>query len=139
LAKPSLREGTPDIENNNQVMATKKQAPAPVSTIQESFDNEPIEGGRLWEAAQLEATKMEARPTTSESSRFAESIMARTRSRADPNAVMTGSPSLDRTGTSSMPSRISLAHTYHLIILKAILTFCLLYLFANLQLLTDQP
>jgi hypothetical protein len=113
LAKPSLSEGMPDIEENNQaMMATRKQAPAPVSTSHESSDNEPIQGGRLWEAAQLEATEMETRPTTPEALRFAESIMARTRSRADPNAVISGSPSMDRAGTLSTPSRITLISVY---------------------------
>jgi hypothetical protein len=90
LVKPSLKESMPDTENNNQV--TRKEAPTAVSTNQESFENEPIQAERSLEAAQLEATKMEARPTTPEASPFAGSM-------ADSNAVVSGSPTLGRAGT----------------------------------------
>jgi hypothetical protein len=131
LSKSIFSEGMPD--NDNQAatrMAARKQAPAPISTLtnqEESFDNEPMQGGRLWEAAQLEATIIEARPTSPEASRFAESIMARTRSRADPNAVVSNSASLDRAGTLAMnvtPSRIYNTHISYTL-LKPILTYFL--------------
>ena len=108
-----MTEGMPDIENNNvmKMTASRKQAPTPVSKTnqdkKESFDDEPTQGGHLWEAAQLEANKTEARPTTPESSRFAESIMARIRSRADPNAVISNSASLDRAGALAMNAKSS--------------------------------
>ena len=45
------------------------------------------EGGRLWEAALREASVTQKHSNKASRSRFTESIMERTRSRADPNAV----------------------------------------------------
>jgi hypothetical protein len=45
------------------------------------------EGGRLWQAALVEASITQKHSNKASRSRFAESIMERTRSRADPNAL----------------------------------------------------
>jgi hypothetical protein len=58
--------------------------------------SEASQGGRLWEMATQEANKSQDRPMSPEASRFAESLMARTRSRADPDAVVSNSTSLER-------------------------------------------
>jgi hypothetical protein len=71
LAKPSLSESMPDIENNKPSREKRSPHTVGVSTNRESFDNEPIQAERLLEATKLEAIKMEARPTTPEASRFA--------------------------------------------------------------------
>ena len=54
------------------------------------------QGGRLWQAAHKEAEQMAHRPSSPEASRFAESLMARTRSRATPDAVLSPSSTHDR-------------------------------------------
>jgi hypothetical protein len=57
-------------------------------------------GGRLWELANKEAARSKSRdgPLTPEASKFAESLMARTRSRAEPDAVVSSSGSHDYQG-----------------------------------------
>lgn len=45
-------------------------------------------GGRMWRRAEFQAQKTGDKPLTPQSPKFAESIMARTRSRADPDAVV---------------------------------------------------
>jgi hypothetical protein len=66
------------------------------ATSAESDVSEETRGGRLWELANKEAEKHSTMPLSPESSRFAESLMARTRSRADPDALVNGSASVDR-------------------------------------------
>ena len=56
----------------------------------------PEEGGRLWQLANQVAAKKTIVIPSAESARFAESLMARTRSRADPDAIINNSTSLDR-------------------------------------------
>jgi hypothetical protein len=57
-------------------------------------------GSRLWELANKEAARSKSRdgPLTPEASKFAESLMARTRSRAEPDAVVSSSGSHDYQG-----------------------------------------
>ncbi|KAG7367924.1 hypothetical protein IV203_030667 [Nitzschia inconspicua] len=46
------------------------------------------DGGRLWRMAEVEARNNSDRPVSPQARKFAESIMARTRSRADPDALV---------------------------------------------------
>ena len=69
------------------------------TAAQQSHEPEEPQGGRLWQAALLEATESSASPTKQQQqqpsqmkSKFAESIMERTRSRADPNALVKDDP-----------------------------------------------
>eukprot|EP00339_Tiarina_fusa_P025758 CAMPEP_0117072254 /NCGR_PEP_ID=MMETSP0472-20121206/50855_1 /TAXON_ID=693140 ORGANISM="Tiarina fusus, Strain LIS" /NCGR_SAMPLE_ID=MMETSP0472 /ASSEMBLY_ACC=CAM_ASM_000603 /LENGTH=1085 /DNA_ID=CAMNT_0004796281 /DNA_START=84 /DNA_END=3341 /DNA_ORIENTATION=+ len=66
------------------------------ATSAESDVSEESRGGRLWELANKEAERQVTKPLSPESSRFAESLMARTRSRADPDALVNSSASIDR-------------------------------------------
>jgi len=64
----------------------------PPASSQEGQQQQPEQGGRLWEAALKEAEKEKSSTgSKGERSRFAESIMERTRSRADPDALVSSS------------------------------------------------
>jgi hypothetical protein len=59
-------------------------------------------GGRLWEMAEIEAKNSIDKPLSPKAQKFAETIMARTRSRADPDAVSTVNGDGMETPTRSM-------------------------------------
>ena len=49
----------------------------------------------MWQEAQLQADNSKDRPLSPRAKKFAESIMARTRSRADPNALFDNSSNIE--------------------------------------------
>ena len=51
-------------------------------------------GGRLWQKAEIHAQRSKDQPMTPRTQKFAESIMARTRSRADPDALVDNASSV---------------------------------------------
>ncbi|KAL3917063.1 MAG: hypothetical protein SGILL_004887 [Bacillariaceae sp.] len=55
-------------------------------------------GGRMWERAQIEAKNSMDQPLNPKAQKFAETIMARTRSRADPDAVVENSSTANGDG-----------------------------------------
>jgi len=58
-----------------------------ICSIDESFS----EGGRMWREAQIQAANSKDKPLSPRAKKFAESIMARTRSRADPDSLLNNS------------------------------------------------
>lgn len=63
--------------------------------IEESGDFDCSEGGRMWREAQLQAANSKDKPLSPRAKKFAESIMARTRSRADPDALLNNSSTVE--------------------------------------------
>jgi len=65
------------------------------ASINESDPGDVSAGGRLWQEAQLQADRTKGRPLSPRAKKFADSIMARTRSRADPDALLENSSNND--------------------------------------------
>eukprot|EP00751_Fragilariopsis_kerguelensis_P003382 CAMPEP_0170818988 /NCGR_PEP_ID=MMETSP0733-20121128/41132_1 /TAXON_ID=186038 /ORGANISM="Fragilariopsis kerguelensis, Strain L26-C5" /LENGTH=1049 /DNA_ID=CAMNT_0011179343 /DNA_START=51 /DNA_END=3200 /DNA_ORIENTATION=+ len=61
----------------------------------EPDDDDGSKGGRMWQAAQLQANSSKNRPLSPRAKKFADSIMARTRSCADPDALLNNVSNVD--------------------------------------------
>jgi hypothetical protein len=82
------QEAPPTPPNQHQVQLVIDTTPAITSGANSgSPTTDYQEGGRLWQAALREASLTQKHSNKASRSRFAESIMERTRSRADPNAL----------------------------------------------------
>ena len=66
-----------------------------ICSIDESEGFNGSEGGRMWREAELQAASSKDRPLSPRAKKFAESIMLRTRSRADPNALLNNSSNIE--------------------------------------------
>lgn len=122
----TMPNNAPESTNTNDTSTnTNEDSAASLAAIEESDSNISMQGGRLWQAAALEAERrgrtmdsaeaivpssasqeMEggignprrSGPTGGPGSRFAETFMERTRSRADPNALFADPKGKDTTG-----------------------------------------
>ena len=74
-------------DTSNQSWATSSER-VEMQANGESEEHQVPHGGRLWQLANEEARKRKDQPISPEASRFAESLMSRTRSRADTDAVL---------------------------------------------------
>ena len=61
----------------------------------QSIDDDDSKGGRMWQAAHVQASRNKDRPLSPRAKKFAETILARTRSRADPDALLGHYSNLD--------------------------------------------
>jgi hypothetical protein len=66
-----------------------------ICSIDGSEDANDSKGGRMWQEAQLQADSSKDRELSPRAKNFAESIMARTRSRADTNALLNNSSNIE--------------------------------------------
>jgi hypothetical protein len=82
-------------------------AAAAAAASNDKFDDEDgddgSKGGRMWQEAQVQASNSKNTPLSPRAKKFAESIMARTRSRADPDALLDNTSNVE--GTMEKPTR----------------------------------
>jgi hypothetical protein len=86
-----------------------ESTPSRISEEEHDEQHQQPGGGRLWELANQEAEKMKGRPISPEATRFAESLMVRTRSRADPDAVLVAPSASVDPDSESRPNMIRIS------------------------------
>ena len=90
--------------SRNSVSATgAAAATANNDTFDDEGGDDSSKGGRMWQEAQVQASNSKDTPLSPRAKKFAESIMARTRSRAEPDALLDNASNVE--GTMEKPTR----------------------------------
>lgn len=72
-----------------------KQIEQTSSAAHATYSSDEYEGGRMWREAEIEAANSKDKPLSPRSKKFAESILSRLQSRADPNALVNNSSAIE--------------------------------------------
>ena len=95
VSKDSLDMNTILEFQGSRIYPMVKQTEQTLSAAHATYSIDEYEGGRMWREAEIEAANSKDKPLSPRAKKFAESILSRLQSRADPNALVNNSSAIE--------------------------------------------